>query len=59
MFGKIASHYYIKYPSIATYNEHLKPNMGLIELFKLFSQSSEFKFIPIREEEKSELHKLI
>jgi pre-mRNA-splicing helicase BRR2 len=59
VFGKISSHYYIKYPSIATYNEHLKPNMGLIELFKLFSLSSEFKFIPIREEEKSELQKLI
>jgi hypothetical protein len=29
--------------------------MGMIEIFKLFSLSSEFKFIPIREEEKGEL----
>ena len=33
--------------------------MGIIELFKIFSLSSEFKFIPIREEEKIELQKLI
>lgn len=46
--GKIASHYYIKFPSIATYNEHLKPNMGMIEIFRVFSLSNEFKFIPIR-----------
>lgn len=57
--GKIASHYYIKYPSIATYNEHIKPNMGIIDLFRIFSLSHEFKFIPIREEEKIELLKLL
>jgi pre-mRNA-splicing helicase BRR2 len=57
--GKIASHYYIKYPSIAIYNEHIKPNMGIIELFKVFSLSNEFKYIPIREEEKLELLKLM
>lgn len=33
--------------------------MGVIELFKVFSMSSEFKFIPIRDEEKVELSKLI
>ncbi len=33
--------------------------MGLIELLKVFSMSSEFKYIPIREEEKGELIKLI
>jgi pre-mRNA-splicing helicase BRR2 len=57
--GKIASHYYIKYPSIAIYNEHIKPNMGMIELFRVFSLSYEFKFIPTREEEKYELEKLL
>lgn len=57
--GKIASHYYIKYPSIQTYNENLKSNMCMIELLRVFSLSNEFKFIPIREEEKSELAKLI
>ncbi len=55
ILGRIASHYYIKYPSMAIYNEHLKSHMNLIELFKVFSLSHEFKFIPIREEEKGEL----
>ena len=57
--GKIASHYYIKYPSMEVYNKHLKQNMGIIELFKTFSLSNEFKYIPIRDEEKGELLKLM
>ena len=57
--GKIASHYYIKYPSIAIYNENIKPTMNIIDLFKVFSLSSEFKYIPIREEEKLELQKIM
>jgi len=57
--GKIASHYYIKYPSIAVYNTELKPQMGIIELLKVFSMSYEFKYIPIRMEEKGELRKLM
>jgi pre-mRNA-splicing helicase BRR2 len=40
---------------ILVYNEHIKPNMGMIEIFRLFSLSAEFKLIPIREEEKIEL----
>jgi len=57
--GRVASHYYIKHPSIATYNEHLKPMMSDIELLRLFSLSNEFKNIPVREEEKVELAKLV
>jgi pre-mRNA-splicing helicase BRR2 len=45
----------LKYPSVAVYNQHLKPNMGMIELFKVFSLSQEFNNISIREEEKIEL----
>lgn len=41
------------------YNKHLKPNMGIIELLKVFSLSNEFKYITIREEEKGELAKLM
>ena len=48
--GRVASHYYIKYQSMATYNELLKPTMGIIDLFRLFSLSNEFKLIPLREE---------
>jgi len=57
--GRVASHYYIKHPSIATYNDHLRPMMSDIELLRLFSLSNEFKFIPVREEEKVEMTKLV
>ncbi|KAL8442387.1 hypothetical protein Emed_007299 [Eimeria media] len=57
--GRVASHYYIKYPTIAVYNEHLKPTLSDIELLRLFSLSSEFKYIPVREEEKLELQRLM
>mmetsp|Transcript_75394 Transcript_75394/g.157134 ORF Transcript_75394/g.157134 Transcript_75394/m.157134 type:complete len:2169 (-) Transcript_75394:248-6754(-) len=57
--GRVASHYYIKHPSIATFNDHLKPMMSDIELLRLFSLSNEFKNIPVREEEKVEMTKLV
>ncbi|KAJ3296866.1 DEIH-box ATPase [Rhizoclosmatium sp. JEL0117] len=57
--GRIASHYYITHGSMATYNQHLKPSMGLIDLFRTFALSSEFKYIPVREEEKMELAKIM
>ncbi len=57
--GRVASHYYIKYASMSVYNENLKPHIGMIDLFRIFSFSSEFKQIPIREEEKQEIAKLM
>ena len=57
--GRVASHYYLSHSSIATYNEHLKPTMTDIELFRLFSLSGEFKHVGVREEEKVELAKLL
>ena len=57
--GRIASHYYITNDSIATYNTLLKPTLSEIELFRVFSLSSEFKHIAVREEEKLELLKLL
>jgi pre-mRNA-splicing helicase BRR2 len=57
--GRIASYYYISHTSMATYNQHLKPTMTLIDLFRVFSLSSEFKLVPIRQEEKMELAKLL
>ncbi|KAG5462684.1 MAG: Sec63 Brl domain-containing protein, partial [Olpidium bornovanus] len=57
--GRIASHYYITHHSMATYHQHLRPHMGFIELFRIFSLSDEFKYIPVREEEKLELAKLL
>ncbi|KAH9311639.1 hypothetical protein KI387_026674, partial [Taxus chinensis] len=57
--GRIASYYYITHGTMATYNEHLKPTMGDIELCRLFSLSEEFKYVAVREEEKMELAKLL
>ncbi|KAG5219829.1 DEIH-box ATPase [Salix suchowensis] len=57
--GRIASHYYVTYNSMATYNQHLKPTMSTLELFRVFALSNEFKLIPVRQEEKMELGKLL
>ena len=57
--GRIASHYYCTQETIATYNSLLKPTLSEIELFRVFSLSSEFKYITVREEEKLELNKLL
>ncbi|KAG8908173.1 DEIH-box ATPase [Tulasnella sp. 403] len=53
--GRIASHYYVTYASMSVYNQHLKPTMSTIELFRIFALSNEFKLIP----EKQELSKLL
>lgn len=44
---------------MATYNQHLRPSCSLIELFRVFALSDEFKYIPVREEDKVELNKLL
>ena len=45
--GRIASHYYVTYNSMAVYNKHLRPNMSMLELFRVFALSNEFKYIPV------------
>lgn len=57
--GRIASHYYITHTSMLTYNHHLQPMMSTIELFRIFSLSDEFKYIPVRQDEKLELGQLL
>ncbi|XP_074274813.1 DExH-box ATP-dependent RNA helicase DExH12-like [Silene latifolia] len=57
--GRIASYYYITHGTISTYNEHLKPTMGDIELCRLFSLSEEFRYVSVRQDEKMELAKLL
>jgi pre-mRNA-splicing helicase BRR2 len=47
--GRIASHYYLTHHTIATYNQLLKPTLSEIELFRVFSLSSEFRNITVRE----------
>lgn len=57
--GRIASHYYVSFNTIASFNDRLRPTMGDIELLRLFTSAEEFKYMVIREEEKMELAKLI
>ena len=42
--GRIASQYYVSRDG-ERFHEHLKPQMGDIELCRLFSQAEEFKFV--------------
>ncbi|CAF4909304.1 unnamed protein product, partial [Rotaria sp. Silwood1] len=57
--GRIASHYYCTHETIAMYNQLLKPTLSEIDLFRIFSLSSEFRHLTVREEEKIELQKLL
>lgn len=57
--GRISSHYYITHSSMTTYNTHLQPMISTIELFRIFSLSEEFRYIPVRQDEKLELAKLL
>lgn len=57
--GEVASHFYISHKSISIYNQQLRPQMSDIELFRLFSSSSEFSNMMVRREESLELQKMI
>jgi len=57
--GRIASHYYITHGSMDVYNKLIQPAITDVELFRVFAQSAEFKYIPVRQEEKVELAKLL
>lgn len=57
--GRIASHYYISYENMQNFESQLKPTLTKIELFRIFATSEEFKYIPVRREEKLELQKLL
>lgn len=57
--GRISSHYYIGYESMNLYNTHLKSYSSAFDILRIFAQSEEFKYIPIREEEKPEITKLL
>ncbi|KAF8498451.1 Sec63 Brl domain-containing protein [Gautieria morchelliformis] len=57
--GRIASHHYVTYNSMSTYNQHLQPTMSILELIRVFALSNEFKLIPVRRDETIELGKLL
>ncbi|KAG8388728.1 hypothetical protein BUALT_Bualt02G0155500 [Buddleja alternifolia] len=56
--GRIASHFYIQYSSVETYNEMLKRHMNDSEVIDMVAHSSEFENIVLREEEQNELETL-
>ncbi|KAJ3757592.1 putative RNA helicase [Lentinula raphanica] len=57
--GRIASHYYVSYGSMVGYMRALRKEMGMLELCRVFAGSEEFRDIPVRQEEKLELAKLL
>ena len=57
--GRIVSYNCVSHGTIATYNEHLKPTMGDIDLYHLLSLSEEFKYVTVGPDEKMELTKLL
>nr|XP_043640038.1 DExH-box ATP-dependent RNA helicase DExH14 [Erigeron canadensis] len=56
--GRIASHFYIHYSSVETYNEMLRRHMSDSEIIDMVAHSSEFENIVVREEEQNELENL-
>ncbi|PON68968.1 Activating signal cointegrator 1 complex subunit [Parasponia andersonii] len=57
--GRIASHFYIQYSSVETYNEMLRQHMSDSEVIDMVAHSSEFENIVVREEEQNELEMLV
>lgn len=49
--GRIASHYYVTHNSMATYNQHMRPTMSTLELFRVFALSNEFKLLPVSDQD--------
>lgn len=56
--GRIASHFYLQYSSVETYNEMLRRRMSESEVINMVAHSSEFENIVVREEEQDELETL-
>ncbi|XP_074592624.1 DExH-box ATP-dependent RNA helicase DExH14 isoform X2 [Curcuma longa] len=57
--GRIASHFYLQYSSVETYNEMLRRHMSDSEVINMVAHSSEFENIVVREEEQDELENLL
>lgn len=56
--GKIAASFYIGHSTIFMYHNKLKPWMSEIDVLRVFASSEEFKYVPVRQEEKLEIAKL-
>lgn len=56
--GRIASHFYIKYDTVETFNELLKPIMNEGEIINLIANAQEFQQLKVRDDELDELDDL-
>lgn len=56
--GRIASHFYIKYDTVETFNEMLKAVMNESEILNMMSSAQEFQQLKVRDEELDELDDL-
>lgn len=57
--GRVASHFYVRAPSIVTFNERLKPHLTEADCLAMMALSSEFESMAVREEEAPELETLL
>lgn len=57
--GRIASYFYIRHTSMATYSKELSDHATQIDLFRIMAMSDEFRYITVRQEEKKELKELL
>ncbi|KAJ1750776.1 Pre-mRNA splicing [Coemansia sp. RSA 990] len=56
--GRVAAQYYVSHASMAAYQQSLRADAGDIELLRAFAQSSEFRLMPVRADERVELARL-
>ncbi|EDW80628.1 uncharacterized protein Dwil_GK11465 [Drosophila willistoni] len=56
--GRTASHFYIKYDTVETFNELMKPFMNEAEILAMISQAQEFQQLKVRDDELEELDEL-
>ncbi|XP_011865347.1 PREDICTED: activating signal cointegrator 1 complex subunit 3 [Vollenhovia emeryi] len=57
--GRIASHYYLKYDTVETFNELQKPVMTETEILAMISRAQEFEQLKVRDDEMNELDELM
>ncbi|RCK66017.1 Pre-mRNA-splicing helicase BRR2 [Candida viswanathii] len=57
--GRIASYFYINYETINQFGKMLKPWHTESEILRVFASAGEFKYIPVRQEERLEISKLM
>ena len=57
--GRTASHFYIKYDTVETFNELMKPIMNEGEILAMLSKAQEFEQLKVRDDEMSELDEAI